>query len=192
MIAAEAERRVAKYATPVESNRVPHVRLAWASFSEIQTTSITRAALESLIDQIPDLQMEWNDGDPIIIRKPPVGMAPTGRKLNDVRGEWRAEATALSDAVAKIAAGAEATIDQMVKEAIKAPMPDVLRIQGIPGIHKQADESVLRKEVERVARAKAKENEKRAREVLKAQGASDADIDAAADLLRMPQSTDVA
>jgi len=124
-------------------------------YSENQTVSITRAALEGLIGQVPGLSMEWNGGYPIVIRNEPSG--PVGRKLNDVHGAWVPEVGVLAEAV---------------------------RISGTPDTHKRVSAAKeMQAEVERILREKAKAEEQQAREVLKAQGASDDDIAAAADLL---------
>lgn len=139
------------------------------AFAETQTTTITRVALENLCERA-GLDVVWNGGDPIIREKD----AKHGRHLNDVSPD------PLAEAAKRIAASASTTIDQMVKEALKGPTPEVLRIQGIPGLHKQVDAMTsMRAEVERLARIKADAEEKEARDILKAQGASDEDIAAA-------------
>lgn len=189
MLVKEAERlvkasqqRASKALATLRPVRPPSRTSATASYSSLQTATITREALQGLIDQVPGLQMQWNDGDPIVIRKQADGLA--GRKLNDVHGDWVPEGGVLAEAVQKISADASKTIDQMVKDAMKGPPPEMARITGLPGLERAVNGmTALRDEVERVAREKAKQEEQRAREVLKAQGASDDDIEAARALL---------
>lgn len=139
------------------------------AFAEVQTTTITRAALEALCERA-GLDVDWNGGDPIIREK----KDKKGRHLNDVPRD------PLAEAAQRIAEGAAMTMDRVVTEALKGLGPEVLRISGIPGLHKQVSAmDAMRAEVERLAKIKADAEEKEARDILKAQGASDEDIAAA-------------